>query len=520
MFKRIIRRLGLDSSFRKSLRFSPLFFFLLWTFAHSPSIQARCRSSFAQPPSQQQSTVAQSTAEPTTLEIGIPVERELAGLQEHGYQVTLDQGQYARVVVEQRGTDALVQLLGVDGKSIIDFDAEMRAHGEEKVEFVAPTSAKYRLLVKGKYPKLPAGRYEIRLVEVRSASENERLLDEARRLRSTAWRLRMADKYAEAFPLAERVLELQERVLGPEHPDLTYTLFVLAVISEFRVEWAKAEAFYLRGQKNAEKTLGSDHPLLARILSSSAYHYFRHRGDYARAEPLYQRGLSIREKALGSHHPEVAKSVKDLGFLYIDLGDYLRAETALQRALMINEKAFGEEDVEVALTLTYLASLYNQKGDYLKAEPLFQRSLNYWEETFGPDHGWVAIGLNNLANFYVRTGDYDKAEPLFRRVLSISEKYTDRDDRPVLMARHNLAEVYYGRGDYAKALILSSGVLPGLEKVFGPNHRVVGLHSHLLAKVHIALRDHTKARTTRSPRPIRPSGGRRSKLLQSCRDSS
>ena len=43
--------------------------------------------------------------------------------------------------------------------------------GEEKIEVVAETAGSYRLLVKTKYPNLPAGRYEIRLIEVRAATD-------------------------------------------------------------------------------------------------------------------------------------------------------------------------------------------------------------------------------------------------------------------------------------------------------------------------------------------------------------
>lgn len=437
---------------------------------------------------------AQSTPEIATLELGNPVERELAGPQEHVYHVMLADGQYATVVVEQRGVDTLVQLIGTDGKSIVDFDAELRANGEERVEFVAPTAGNYRLVVKARYPKLPAGRYEIRFVEVRGATENDRLLDEALRLRAAAWRLRMASKYAEAFPLAEKALELQERVLGPEDPELARTLYVLAAISEFKVEFAKAEAFYLRGQKIAEKALGPQNQVtLARLLNTCAWHYLRNRSDYARAELMYQRALAIWEKTLGSDHPEVAQSLSDLGFLFNDIGDYVRAEAALQRALSIYEKSLPEGHGALENTLNRLALVYREKGDYLKAEPLFQRSLNYWEKTFGPVHGWVAIGLNNLAELYVTTGDFDRAEPLLQRALSINEKRNGPDHPAVFIGRYRLSRVYYNKGDYAKAEALGSDALPALEKVLGPNHLVVGSQSHLLAKIYIARNDHTKA---------------------------
>src|SRR5205085_5817878 len=116
-----------------------------------------------------------------------------------------------------------------DGELIAEFDNEGRSVGEEKVEVVAETAGSYRLLVKAKYPKLPAGRYEIRLTETRAAAEEDRLLYEARRLLAESTRLVDAGKYAEALPPGEKALEMQERRWGPENPELAYPLLNLIV---------------------------------------------------------------------------------------------------------------------------------------------------------------------------------------------------------------------------------------------------------------------------------------------------
>src|SRR5688572_26740862 len=62
-------------------------------------------------------TVLVNTQEPTTLELGKPVERELSGGQEHSYQLALTDGQYASVVIEQRGIDVSVQLQETAGNA-------------------------------------------------------------------------------------------------------------------------------------------------------------------------------------------------------------------------------------------------------------------------------------------------------------------------------------------------------------------------------------------------------------------
>lgn len=433
--------------------------------------------------------LSQGATKSQLLVTGQQLEFAISGTEQPSFTLNLAEGKYANVVVEQLGIDVIVQLVGQDDKPAIDFDSELRANGEERIEFVALGSGEHRLVVKAKYPLLPAGRFTIRLEDARPATEDEQVLDEARRLRTKAWQLRMADRYTEAFPIAEKALQLQERVLGTDHGDLVFTLFVLAVISEFKIDYQRAEAFYLRGHTVAEKTLGRDHLLLGRGYSAAAYFYFRHRGDYALAEKFFKRGLAIREGALGPDHPEVARSVKDLGFLSLDVGDYAKAEEYLRRAIQIGEKAFGPEHVEVAMSLMYLAGAFSDKGDYEQAEALFSRSLGYLEKSFGAESGWAAIGMKNLAGLYLTMGEYAKAEALFLKALSIDLKGNAPDHPDILRVRHELSDLYLKTGDIDKFEKISKDLLSTIEKRFGPAHRYVGLHLYLLAKASIRRKD-------------------------------
>src|SRR5207247_3490675 len=98
-----------------------------------------------------------------TLEPGSPLERELLGTEKHTYRLTLAEGQYASLIVEQRGIDVVARLFGTDEKLVFEFDTELRRQGVETPEIVAETSGTYRLEIEPRYKLLPPGRYEIRL---------------------------------------------------------------------------------------------------------------------------------------------------------------------------------------------------------------------------------------------------------------------------------------------------------------------------------------------------------------------
>jgi tetratricopeptide (TPR) repeat protein len=230
-----------------------------------------------------------------------------------------------------------------------------------------------------------------------------------------------AGKYQEAIPIARQLLEMAEKINGPEHPFTVGSLNNLAALYDSTGDYAKAEPLYRRALAIREKALGAEHPDTAASLNNLAVLYDS-MGDYAKAEPLYRRALAIREKALGPEHPFTAGSLNNLAALYDSMGDYAKAEPLYRRALAIREKALGPEHSDTATSLNNLAELYKTAGEYAKAEPFLQRALMIREEALGPEHPDTATSLNNLAGLYPSMGEYGKAEPPLQRALAICEE--------------------------------------------------------------------------------------------------
>src|SRR5262249_10064907 len=82
-----------------------------------------------------------------TLEPGKSIQRELAGRQQHTYQIWLNADQFLKVIVEQNGVDVIVLVSGPGGKQILKFDSESRPGGQESVSLVAEAAGEYRLIV-------------------------------------------------------------------------------------------------------------------------------------------------------------------------------------------------------------------------------------------------------------------------------------------------------------------------------------------------------------------------------------
>ena len=246
-------------------------------------------------------------------------------------------------------------------------------------------------------------------------------LAEAERLHSQVEQLYQNGRYDEAIPLAEQVVALREKALGPEHPDVAESLNDLAVLFQAKGDYAAAEPLHRRALAIFEKALGPEQPSLARSLNNLA-ELLRQKGDYAGAEPLYRRALAIVEKALRPEHPDVATSLGNLALLLKAKGDYAAAEPLYRRALAIFEKALGPEHPLVALGLNNLALLFEAKGDYAPAEPLLRRALAIFEKALGPEHPDVATSLNNLASLLEASGRATEALALRERAAGIEER--------------------------------------------------------------------------------------------------
>ncbi len=293
---------------------------------------------------------------------------------------------------------------------------------------------------------------------------------------------RALGRYGAAAPLHKRALAIREKALGPGHSDVAESLNNLAALYADQGRHGDAEPLYRRALAIDEKALGPHHPAVAADLNNLAELY-RAQARTGDAEPLHKRALAIREKALGPDHSDVAMSLHNLASLYRTQGRYGEAEPLYQRALAIREKTQAPDHPEVAATLDSLAGLYDRQGRFGDAEPLYKRALAIEEKAFGPDHPRIATTLQNLALLYDRQGRGGEAESLYRRALSIQEKKLGPDHPHVATSLDNLAGLYVSQGRYSDAEPLHNRALAIREKTLGPTHPAVATSLNNLARL-------------------------------------
>ena len=107
--------------------------------------------------------LTQADATTASLELSKPIERAIAGKESHSYTVALASGQYAQIVVDQRGADVVVTVVGSDGVTLFEVDSPHVTHGPERVAILADSPVTYRIDVESQTKSV--GRYQIKLEE-------------------------------------------------------------------------------------------------------------------------------------------------------------------------------------------------------------------------------------------------------------------------------------------------------------------------------------------------------------------
>ncbi len=112
---------------------------------------------------------------------------------------------------------------------------------------------------------------------------------------------RLLGRADHAEPLYQQAIRLDDG--GGDEARLAANLTSLALVYRAEGRLADAELLYERALPLLERTLGPEHPEVARCLTNRAVLYW-HAGKPEKVLPLQQRALGIAKRAFGAEHPK------------------------------------------------------------------------------------------------------------------------------------------------------------------------------------------------------------------------
>jgi tetratricopeptide (TPR) repeat protein len=303
-----------------------------------------------------------------------------------------------------------------------------------------------------------------------------------RTLNKTAWCENQLGRYAPAEGHCRASLALDQRLHGPEHPDVASSLNNLAFVLSSQGKYEAAEKLYRQALEMTQKLLGAEHPSVATSLNNLAG-VLESQGKYESAEKLNRQALEMMQKLLGAEHPSVATSLNNLAGVLERQGNYEAAEKLNRQALEMRQKLLGAEHPDVAASLNNLAFVLSRQGKYEAAEKLYRQALEMMQKLLGAEHPDVASSLNNLALVLDRQGKYEAAEKLYRQALEMMQKLLGAEHPDVASSLNNLAGVLESQGKYEAAEKLYRQALEMMQKLLGAEHPDVASSLNNLAGV-------------------------------------
>lgn len=456
------------------------------------------------------------------LELNKPLKRELVGGQSHSYPLTLGAQQFLNLVVEQRGIDVEVLVLGPDQKQIIKVDSPNGIRGAEPLSFVAETTGNYQLVVQSPDANAKPGAYEITVQALRPASPadvaiaaafksylemmdfaaqkktNEAIAAQEKAVmqleqqfgndasalstmptniiawyaglvRSVGNRAQRKSDHAAAETLYQRAILLLETKFGKDTLDTVLPINDLAIVHYEKGDYRTAAAMMQRLLAIQQRNLPPNSPGIAASSTNLAVFLYK-AGDYGRAEQLYRQAQTIWEKL---NSKSVLGARNGIAIIQLERGDYEQPETLWLEALKELEadpKPSHDSQMLLAAVLGNLGGLYYQKGDDEKAESFWSRALTMRQQVFAPEHPEVAVALNRLADVYYRKGETAKAEEHYAQGLAILKKAVGEEGPNVSYSLNGLAKTAQKKRDYAKAATLFQEALKQRRKLTGDHH--------------------------------------------------
>lgn len=308
---------------------------------------------------------------------GTEVERALTAGEVHRYSLPLARAATLDLVVEQRGVDLELAVLGPAGEPLVTVDRTGPGHAESAT-WVAERPGTYSVEVRA-WPGFGDGSYALKIERLRETTAQDRAHAEADRRFAEAEALRARgdrESCRRAVPLYHDALD-RVRALGDRRQEAEILL---------QLGWVH------------RKYLEEKHPALE---------------DYSRALSLFE---SLGEDA------RAASALNNLGRTHFDLGELAEAVDAWNRALAIERRL--EDPAGEAYSLGNLAIAHRYLGEIQEALGAYDRSLELLHAS--ADRDAEGRALHNRGRFYRLLGEDRQALADLEGALALSREVGDR----------------------------------------------------------------------------------------------
>ncbi|AKJ08601.1 hypothetical protein ABB07_00610 [Streptomyces incarnatus] len=281
--------------------------------------------------------------------------------------------------------------------------------------------------------------------------------------------LQKAGAFGAARLLHERVLDVETRMLGPEHPDTLTSRNNLGNALFGMGEPAEAIRLLRQTLEDRARILGLVHPdtLTSRNDLACA---LDGTGEHAEAVGLLRQTLNDRTRVLGPEHPHTLASRDSLGLALDGMGEHAQAVRMHRRTLEDRIRVLGPEHHLTLLSRHNLASALTRAGEQTEAIQLLRQALNDHARILGDEHPHTLASRDSLGLALDGMGEHAQAVRVHRQTLEDRTRILGPEHPDTLASRHNLALALTSAGEQAEAIQLLRRTLDDRVRILGDEH--------------------------------------------------
>jgi serine/threonine-protein kinase len=260
---------------------------------------------------------------------------------------------------------------------------------------------------------------------------------------------RRLENYPRAEASYRQALDIERRILGPEHPDVGTILNNLGVLMNTTGRYTEAENFHNEALTVRRASLGSEHPYVANSLLNLAVTR-ESRGDMSGAADLYKDAARITRSALGADHPRFGQILRNWGTLLANQGKPADAVPLLRDALRIRRAALGDSR-DVADSLSALANALRHMGSSREAESVARQARDLTLKLLPQESEPVAVSNRELGAALCSQGNLTAGLEFLHDSEAFFSRHPDVEPRSAAITRSEYGDCLTRAGRFPEA---------------------------------------------------------------------
>jgi tetratricopeptide (TPR) repeat protein len=202
-------------------------------------------------------------------------------------------------------------------------------------------------------------------------------------------------EYEEAIKFFEKDLEISQKILPKDHPDLISSYNNIGTVHFNMGEYSKALSQYKKCLEIRRQSLPPDHLDLAASYNNIGVMY-KNMGEYSKALLSHENALAIQQRSLPPNHPDLAASYGNIGLTYMHLGEYSNALSFLEKTVEIQRQSLPSNHPHLAYSYNNIALVYENQGNYSEGASFYEHAVSIGQHSLPSNHPDMQMYRRNL----------------------------------------------------------------------------------------------------------------------------